>query len=136
MLPRLGRNQTPHDTRIGGEETVAEIGKGLTITGRLNTTGEIHVHGKILGQIMAGRLFLATDGFMQGDLVANDVRIAGRFNGRIYGRNVLLDSSAEVTGRIFHNTIVVAKGARIDGRIPWRPPNYFETLEHMWEVQS
>lgn len=135
MLPRLGRSQTSADVRIG-EEVVAQVGRSLTITGRLNTAGEIHVLGRIVGQITADRLFLAEGGFMQGDVVANDVQIAGRFNGCIYGRNVFLESSAEVTGRIFHNTITVAKGARIDGRIPWRPPNYFETLQNMREAQS
>jgi cytoskeletal protein CcmA (bactofilin family) len=64
------------------------------------------------------------------------VRIEGRLEGRIFALNVVLDSAAEVTGRIFHNTITVAKGARIDARMPWRPPSYFEALEQLPEVRQ
>ena len=78
----------------------------------------------------------APGGYLEGDIIARDVRIEGRLAGRIFALNVTLDSAAEVTGRIFHNTITVAKGARIDARMPWRPPSYFETLEQLPEVES
>jgi hypothetical protein len=47
-----------------------------------------------------------------------------------------LESSADVTGRIFHHEVTVAKGARIDARMPWRPPSYFETLTQLPESRS
>jgi hypothetical protein len=49
---------------------------------------------------------------------------------------VTLESSAEITGRVFHNTITVARGARIDARMPWRPPSYFETLDQLPETRE
>jgi cytoskeletal protein CcmA (bactofilin family) len=117
------------------ESSASHLGKALTVRGRLDTSGIIHIHGNVVGQITADRLVLGADGYLEGDVVANDVRIGGRFTGRIFARNVTLDSSADITGRIFHHTVTVAKGARIDGRMPWRPLNYFETLEHLREAQ-
>jgi cytoskeletal protein CcmA (bactofilin family) len=111
------------------------IGNGLTVTGNLETDGELHVHGKVRGSLRADRLVLAEDGDVEGDIVARDARICGRVNGRVFALNVMLDSTADIRGRIFHHTVEVARGARVDARMPWRPLNFFETLEQLPETQ-
>lgn len=114
----------------------SHLSKTLTIKGELESDGEVVIHGSVSGQVCADRLIVGASGYMEGDIIARDVRIEGRMSGRIFALNVTLDSAAEVTGRIFHNTITVAKGARIDARMPWRPPSYFETLEQLPEARA
>ena len=114
----------------------SHLSKALTVKGCLDSDGELHIHGNVLGQVCADRLVVGSSGYLQGDVIARDVRIEGKMAGRIFALNVTLESAAEVTGRIFHNTITVAKGARIDARMPWRPPSYFETLEQLPEVRQ
>lgn len=111
------------------------LGYGLKVTGDLDTDGELHIHGQVLGSVRADRLVLAEDGDVEGDIVARDAHISGRVNGRVFALNVQLDSSAEVIGRIFHHTVEVARGARVDARMPWRPLNFFETLDQLPETQ-
>jgi cytoskeletal protein CcmA (bactofilin family) len=113
----------------------SHLGKALTVRGVLDTDGEVHIHGNILGRINAGCLILGLDGYVEGDVVARDVRIEGRLTGRIFALNVTLAETAEVTGRIFHHIVTVARGARLEGRMPWRPPSYFETLDQLPETQ-
>ena len=115
---------------------ISRLANTLTVTGDLDTDGEVHIHGNVRGQVCADSLLVAASGCLEGDVIARDVRIEGRLEGRIFALNVILDSAAEVTGRIFHNTITVAKGARIDARMPWRPPSYFEALEQLPEVRQ
>jgi cytoskeletal protein CcmA (bactofilin family) len=112
---------------------VSHLGKSLTVTGQLETDGELHVDGRVVGQINADRIVVGISGFVEGDVRAKDVRIIGKLNGRIYATNVALDSSAQVAGRVFHTNISVATGARIDGRMPWRPVNFFESLTRIPE---
>ncbi len=114
----------------------SHLSKALVVKGDLETDGEVHIHGRVLGQVCADRLVVGSSGYLEGDVIARDVRIEGRMAGRIFALNVTLDSAADVTGRIFHNTITVAKGARIDARMPWRPPSYFETLETLPEARQ
>ena len=114
----------------------SHLSKAITIKGDLDSDGELHIHGNVQGQVCADRLVIGTGGYLEGDVIARDVHIEGRLAGRIFALNVTLDSAAEVTGRIFHNTITVAKGARIDARMPWRPPSYFETLSTLPEVRQ
>ena len=119
-----------------GEPETSHLAKSLTVRGDLDCDGEVRIDGHVLGQICADRLVLGATGYLEGDVIARDVRIEGRFTGRVFALNVTLDSAAEVSGRIFHNTLTVAKGARVDARMPWRPPSYFETLEHFPEVRQ
>ena len=109
------------------------LGKALTVNGCLETDGEIRVHGSVLGRINAARLFLGIGGYVEGDVVAENVYIGGKLNGRVFAPRVTLDSTAKITGRIFHYTANVARGASIDGRMPWRPLNFFDELEQLPE---
>lgn len=114
---------------------LSNLERSLTVRGILDTDGELHILGKVVGRINADRLVLGLGGYVEGDVVARDVWIGGRLNGRIFALNVTLDSSADITGRIFHHTVTVATGARMEGRMPWRPLNFFETLEQLPETR-
>lgn len=122
-----------------GRETIelplSNLEESLTVRGIIDTDGELHVLGKVLGRINADRLVLGRGGYVEGDIVARDVWLGGRLNGRVFALNVTVDSTADITGRIFHHTVTVASGARIDGRMPWRPVNFFETLEQLPETR-
>ena len=108
----------------------------IAVTGRLETEGQLTVCGKVRGRIDADRVVLGRGGLIEGDIVAREAYIDGRFEGRIFAYNVTLADSADVTGRIFHHVITVETGARVDARMPWRPINYFETLDQLPETQS
>jgi cytoskeletal protein CcmA (bactofilin family) len=116
------------------ESVFSRVEKALTVKGILDTDGELHVLGNVLGRIRADRFVLASGGYVEGDIVARDVLIEGRLSGRVYALNVTVDSSADITGRIFHHTVTVARGARVDGRMPWRPLNFFESLKQLAEA--
>jgi len=115
---------------------VSNLGKAIRVNGDLETDGELHIQGCVTGRINAGTLVIAGDGYVEGDVVARDVRVDGRLNGRIFAVNVTLAKSADVSGRVFHNSVTVEQGARIDARMPWRPPSYFETLDQLPETKS
>lgn len=115
---------------------ISRLARTLSVRGDLDTDGELHIHGNVVGRINADRLVLASDGYVDGDVVARDVHVIGRFNGRIFAVNVTFAKSSEVTGRVFHNTVTVERGARIDARMPWRPPSYFETLDQLPETRA
>jgi cytoskeletal protein CcmA (bactofilin family) len=129
---------TPADIPPGRDNAdlaTSRVGRALIVRGVLDTEGELLVLGKVLGRIRAKRFILAVDGHVEGDVLADDARIGGRLEGSIFAPNVAIASSADVTGRVFHHTVTVAKGARIDGRMPWRPLSYFESLEHIPETR-
>lgn len=113
----------------------SHLGRALTVKGRLDCDGDLHIHGTVVGRVSASRMFLGEGCSVEGDIVAREVRVGGRLVGRIFALEVILDASAHVEGRVFHHTVTIARGARIDGRMPWRPINYFDSLEQLPETQ-
>jgi len=112
------------------------LGPGVGIQGELEIEGELVIAGLVRGYIAALKLVIAPGGIVEGDIVAREVIIAGRLNGRVFAPSVTVEASAEVEGRLFHTNITVAQGARVSGRMPWRPVNYFETLDQLPEART
>lgn len=134
-LARLVRLKAPSERE---PETVPQsfLSHGLSVTGVLDCEGLLRIHGVVRGRINADQLVIERDGYVEGDIVAQEVLIGGQMKGRVFAPTVAVDASADVNGRIFHNTVTVAQGAKFEGRMPWRPPSYFETLDQLPEVQA
>lgn len=109
------------------------LGPRTGIAGILEIEGELVISGKVKGQIAAVKVVIKPGGQVEGDVVAFEVVIAGHLNGRVFAPTVAIEDGADVQGRIFHTNLTVARGARIDGRTPWRPISYFETLDKLPE---
>ena len=131
----LARRTNGKPYRDRADLTPSHLGRAVVARGLLEAEADLHIHGIVVGRINAVRLVLEPGSQMEGDIVAEDVRIAGRFLGRVFAPNVAIDGTADVSGRIFHTTITVARGARVDGRMPWRPVSFFETLDELPETQ-
>lgn len=111
------------------------LGPGVGIQGTLEIDGELVVSGLVKGRVAARKLVIAADGTVEGDIIAREVVIAGRLNGRVFAPTVSVEASAEIEGRIFHTHITVAQGARMAGRMPWRPDSYFDNLDNLPEIR-
>ncbi len=118
------------------EEPRSILGPGVRVEGVLEIDGELVIAGRVRGRIAAVKVVIAAGGDFEGDIVAREVVIAGRLNGRVFAPNVAIEASADVEGRLFHTQIAVAQGARLNGRMPWRPVSYFETLDQLPEIRS
>jgi cytoskeletal protein CcmA (bactofilin family) len=134
VLPLSPLTKTPRAAVADAPRS--ELGKAMRVKGALETDGDLFVHGLVLGRIRAARVIVGIYGTVEGDVVAREVRVKGRFNGRIFALAVTLEATADVSGRVFHSSVEVEKGARIDARMPWRPPSYFETLDQLPETRS
>jgi cytoskeletal protein CcmA (bactofilin family) len=118
------------------EVPVSRLSPGITVRGNLQSIGELHIFGRVIGRIDADILFLAPGGVVEGDIVAREVRVAGRLVGRIFALTVDVGDGANVEGRIFHHTVTVSRHARFEGRMPWRPPSFFASLDQLPETQK
>jgi cytoskeletal protein CcmA (bactofilin family) len=73
-----------------GKQVESIISVGTTLDGDCETPGSLRVEGRVTGSIRAGRLTVATDGHVAGDITApaggsaeNIVRIDGRVDGTV-----------------------------------------------------
>ena len=137
-LTRRSEAQRPGSKTAPGEaETPPSIlGPGVGVQGELEIEGDLVISGLVRGRIAALKLTIAAGGYVEGDIVAREVVIAGHLTGRVFAPTVSVEATAEIEGRLFHTHITVAQGARLTGRMPWRPINYFETLDQLPEIRT
>jgi cytoskeletal protein CcmA (bactofilin family) len=129
MLPLRKRKDLPASV----SQVPSVVGRSLTIEGTLESSGEIQILGRVIGKVIASRVVIGVAGYLEGDVLTEDMVLSGAFQGRAYAVSVTVAPSAHIRGRIFHHHATVAKEARIEGLMPWRPVNFFEALEDLPE---
>ena len=95
---------------------VTVIAEGLNIAGNVSAEGQVEVHGQIEGELQCTSLRVSDKGHVKGKIVSKDVVVNGIVDGPIHGVNVSLESKANVTGDIHHESLSIEKGASFDGR--------------------
>ncbi len=122
------RSQRSRGDSLSEADPPSVLGRHLTVRGRLDSTGEVQVHGVVAGDINARKVTLWQDGYVEGNVLAEEAHIYGQLSGRATARTVVIGVTAIIEGQIFHHTIDMAKGAQVNARLPWRPVNYFEQI--------
>ena len=91
------------------------ISSNVSIVGNIKSDGEIQIDGIIEGDIHTNILEVGKDATINGEIVADKVRVNGTVNGRIKGRSVELFSTARVVGDIMHEDLAIETGAFLEG---------------------
>jgi len=95
---------------------VTVIAEGLNIAGDVTAEGMVEMHGQIEGELKCTALRVSQRGRVKGKIISEDVVVNGIVDGPIYGVNVALESKANVTGNIHHESLSIERGASFDGR--------------------
>jgi cytoskeletal protein CcmA (bactofilin family) len=93
------------------------IGKGTVITGHVETTSNIRIEGKVVGDIKTkAKVVLGESCQIEGDVIAQNAEIAGTISGIVEVVDLLvLKSSAHVKGDIIAGKLSVEPGAVFNG---------------------
>ena len=101
--------------KANGAPTRSVIDAWLTITGNLQSEGEVQVDGKIQGDIRCAHLTVGRDAMVTGNITAEEVVVRGKVKGVIRANRVILQDSAQVDSEIFHNKLSIEEGACFEG---------------------
>ena len=95
------------------------IGPDVHFVGEFSGDGHCVVHGRVEGVCrLSATLVIGEEGVWQGDIIADDVLVAGRVEGTIIARNKLeIVSTARLTGSLNSPVIAIAEGAIHEGEI-------------------
>jgi cytoskeletal protein CcmA (bactofilin family) len=97
--------------------------KGVTVEGRLDTTGTFRIDSPMRGTLTSDeKLILGENARVEGQIEGNYVIISGRFDGTIKAKGkVELQTKAIVTGEIHTPCLIIEPGAVFDGRCHMLP---------------
>ena len=97
-------------------QSISTIGEDLTITGNVTSKGELHVNGRVQGDVHCVALVLGENAQVEGSVVAEDVMVRGRLIGSVHALRVMLQSTAYVEGNLFHKSLSLEQGTYFEGK--------------------
>jgi cytoskeletal protein CcmA (bactofilin family) len=109
--PALGRSPTALQLM----QTISSLSSEMTVVGKIICKGIIKIHGLVEGEVNASNALIANGARIQGDIVAEELTVAGRVKGDIYALRVKLQGTAVVEGDIFHRSLSMDEHARFEG---------------------
>lgn len=104
-------------SRPTGGATFSVLGADTIITGNIEAGADLHVDGRIEGDIACHGLVQGEGSEITGAIRAETVRIAGLVRGTIAAREVVILRTARIEGDLAYDTLTVEQGARLEGRL-------------------
>lgn len=98
------------------DRNVSMIGPDLTITGNLISKGEVQVDGIVQGDIHGSHVVIGERATIHGSIVSDEVVIRGHVIGSVRSKRVMLQSTSQVEGDIFHQSLSIEQGALFEGK--------------------
>ena len=97
-------------------DPVTVIGAGITITGNLESKGEVQVEGEVQGDVHAQYIFIGERARITGALIAEEIVVRGNVQGSIHGNVIIIHSSSHIAADVVHKSLAIEQGAFFEGR--------------------
>ncbi|MEA3010909.1 MAG: hypothetical protein QOJ91_2601 [Sphingomonadales bacterium] len=101
-------------------EEMSVIGSGIRVTGNIEATDDLHLLGKVEGDVRCITLILGEKSVIRGNVYAERVRAAGTVEGGIETKDLAIEATARITGDITYSRIRIANGGIVDGKMSYR----------------
>lgn len=92
------------------------IAAGVRVTGNIRSDGDVHVDGRVDGDIDARILTVGAQGHVVGHIDVDDAIVQGIVNGAIRARRIRLTRSCRVIADITHDILAIDEGASFEGQ--------------------
>jgi cytoskeletal protein CcmA (bactofilin family) len=109
----FARNAKRHARDDAGVPTIVDA--EMTVKGNFTSGGELHVAGKVEGDIDVKTLTIGKDAAIRGAITAERVCVYGEITGCIRAREVTLAATARVVCDVDHDVLSIEAGALLDG---------------------
>ncbi|WP_336985224.1 polymer-forming cytoskeletal protein [Altererythrobacter aquiaggeris] len=100
----------------GNGATFSVIGSDVTIKGNISASADLHVDGRIEGDIACSNLVQGEGSEVIGAITAESARLAGRVAGSITARELVVLKSAHIEGDVNYDALTIEQGAAVEGR--------------------
>src|ERR1041384_1964240 len=94
----------PKPTR-SGPAGLSFIGPEVLVSGDLATDAQLHVDGRIDGNVRCSQLVQGEAGIIAGNIHAEEARIAGTVEGQVNVRTLFVEATARIMGDIAYGPL-------------------------------
>lgn len=110
------KKAAPVRSAVGGG-ALSFIGPEVTITGNIGGEGNLHIDGRVDGDVKCHSLIVGNAGQVNGNVTADDAKIAGTINGTVAAKSLTIESTARIVGDLSYDAVSVETGAQVEGRV-------------------
>jgi cytoskeletal protein CcmA (bactofilin family) len=97
--------------------TFSVLGADIAIKGDISASSELHIDGRIEGDIMCTGLVQGEASTIHGAIRAQTARLAGTVRGGIEVKQLVVLKTAKIHGDIKYEALTIEQGAHIDGHL-------------------
>lgn len=103
---------------IGGSAaSFSIIGGDMEITGNVKASVDLHIDGRIDGDVSCASLVQGAGSVIRGAVMADTAKVAGTIEGSIDAEHLVVESTARIVGDVSYTELTVASGGVIDGQM-------------------
>jgi cytoskeletal protein CcmA (bactofilin family) len=124
MVPPAPPQQSSSNN-AGKRGMFSVLGPDVIVTGNVTATADLHIDGRVEGDVHCGTLAQGAESQIFGSVTADAARIAGAIEGAVRVKLLTVERSAKITGDVEYENITIENGGNIDGR-----------LKHMSQVST
>ena len=99
------------------------FGPDVIVTGNVTATADLHIDGRVDGDVNCGSLVQGSESRIAGNVRAESARLAGAIEGTVSVRQLTVERAARITGDVEYENIAIENGASIDGRLKHISPD-------------
>jgi cytoskeletal protein CcmA (bactofilin family) len=102
--------------------TFSVIGADVVIKGDVAASADLHVDGRIEGDLACASLVQGEGSHIEGAIEAETARLAGSVKGSITARELVVLKTARIDGDVHYDALTIEQGAEVEGRFAHRAP--------------
>ena len=95
--------------------TFSMIGADVVITGDISASADLHIDGRVHGDINCLALVQGAASEMIGTITAQSAHLAGTVRGSIVADALVIQRSAHIVGDVHYETLTIEQGAQVEG---------------------
>ncbi|WP_299195715.1 polymer-forming cytoskeletal protein [uncultured Erythrobacter sp.] len=99
-----------------GNSTFSVIGSDVSITGDISASVDLHIDGKVEGDIKCASLVQGEASVIKGGITADTARMSGKVVGSITAKELVILKTAKIEGDVHYDALTIEQGAQVDGR--------------------
>ncbi|MEZ5744246.1 MAG: polymer-forming cytoskeletal protein [Sphingomonadaceae bacterium] len=101
----------------GSNATFSVLGADTAIKGNISASADLHIDGKVEGDISCASLVQGEDSDINGAIEAETARLAGTVHGSVNARDLVVLKSARIYGDVTYDALTIEQGALVDGKL-------------------
>jgi cytoskeletal protein CcmA (bactofilin family) len=115
--PQQPRNREVMNSNIRSSgHTFSMIASDVEIVGNLSARVDLHIDGRVQGDVTCGSLVQGESSVISGKVTAETARLSGKVDGSIEAGDLIIEASARITGDVAYTNLTIAPGGQVDGK--------------------